>query len=76
MLNSYSKDARAQDLLTKLSLDPNAVPHFTLQDGLLCYKSRIWVGADHQLQHKLVTTMHSTAMGGHLGVSITYRCLN
>lgn len=76
MLHSYSDDAHAQDLLTKLSLDSDVVPHFTLLDGLLRYKSRIWVGADKQLQIKLVTAMHSMAVGGHSGVSVTYHHLS
>jgi hypothetical protein len=31
---SYTLDSDAQSLLAKLSLDPNVVPHYTLQNGL------------------------------------------
>lgn len=51
--SSYLNDAEAQDLLAKLSIDPLAVPHFTLKDGLLRYKTRIWLGADAQLHHRI-----------------------
>jgi hypothetical protein len=33
--DSYQADTRAQELLQKLSIDPAAVPSFTLRDGIL-----------------------------------------
>jgi transposase InsO family protein len=72
---SYSQDARAQELLAKLAVSPDSVPNFTLHDGLLRYKSRIWVGADPELQTLLITAVHSTAVGGHSGMTVTYRRL-
>ena len=51
------------------------VPNFTLRDGLLHYKFRIWVGADPELQTRLITAVHSTAVGGHSGMTVTYRRL-
>lgn len=44
VIASYAGDDHAKELLTKLSIDSAAVPNFTLRDGLLRYKSRIWVG--------------------------------
>jgi hypothetical protein len=44
--NSYLQDTQAQDLLAKLALDGSSVPHFSLKDGILRYKNRIWVGFD------------------------------
>lgn len=70
--SSYLNDAEAQDLLAKLSIDPLAVPHFTLKDGLLRYKTRIWLGADAQLHHRILSALHCSAMGGHSGVPVTY----
>lgn len=40
---SYAHDAHSQDLLTKLATQPTVVPHFTLRDGLLRCKNRVWV---------------------------------
>ena len=75
MISTYAQDVRAQELLTKLSITPDAVPGFTLRDGLLRYNHRVWVGHSKNLQTKLIVAVHSTAIGGHSGVAVTYRCL-
>jgi hypothetical protein len=41
ILESYSEDAYVKDLLVKLAVDKNAVPDFSLVNGLLKYKTRI-----------------------------------
>ena len=74
-MDSYSHDARAQELLAKMAVAPNSVTNFTLRDGLLRYKCRIWVGADPELQTRLIAAVHSSVVGGHSGVSVTYRRL-
>ena len=61
--------------MTKLAVDPNAVPHYTMRDGLLRYKQRVWVGQDLDLQQKIISAMHSSAVGGHSGIPVTYRRL-
>jgi hypothetical protein len=72
VLLSYDNDDHAKDLLIKLSLDSAAVPNFSLRDGLLRYKSRIWVGQNLALQSKIISAVHDTAVGGHSGISVTY----
>lgn len=72
MIASYKEDSFASGLLTKLALDPAAVPNYTLQSGLLCYQSRIWIGADPALQLRLIAQFHSIAWGGHSGAPVTY----
>jgi len=69
---SYAGDVQAQGMIAKLALDPSSVPGFTWRDGLLRYKNRIWIGQDESLYSKLVTAMHSSALGGHSGVPVTY----
>ena len=63
MLASYGDDDHAEELLSKLVIDPSAVPHFTLQSGLLRYLNRIWVGNDLVLQQRLIAEFHSSAWG-------------
>lgn len=43
IVESYEGDQEAQDLITKLSLDPKA-EEVTLQSGLLRFKGKVWVG--------------------------------
>jgi hypothetical protein len=69
---SYSQDLDAQSLLSKLSVDPSALPNFVLRDGLLRFKGRIWVGNDALLQNRLVAALHSSPVGGLSGVPVTY----
>jgi hypothetical protein len=38
---NYDQDEFAQGLIAKLALDPKAVSHYTLKDGILRYKRRI-----------------------------------
>lgn len=35
VVSGYQHDESALSMMAKLSIDPNAVPHFTLQNGLL-----------------------------------------
>jgi hypothetical protein len=69
---SYTTDPLASALLAKLSLDPNAVPHFTLQSSLLRYRNRIWIGSEPIMQRRLITEFHSSAWGGHFGIPVTH----
>eukprot|EP00267_Zea_mays_P054154 XP_020407373.1 uncharacterized protein LOC103652751 [Zea mays] len=70
--DSYHQDKQALSLISKLAVDPAAVPNFTLHDGLLRYKERIWVGEDTHLQHRIVEALHSSPLGGHSGIPVTY----
>lgn len=72
VVNSYAQDTVATNLIAKLVIDPSAVPHYTWQDGLLRYKNRIWVGASPELQSRLLTAFHSSAIGGHSCIPVTY----
>jgi hypothetical protein len=75
VLVSYDTDPYAQQLLTKLAVDNSAVLDFSLHNGVLRYKVKVWVGADQTLQHKLLSAFHSSSLGGHSGVPVTYRRL-
>jgi hypothetical protein len=70
--NSYSTNLVAKELLTKLALAHGSVPHFTLLNGILRYKSKVWIGQDPSLHSQLISAMHNTTLGGHSGVPVTY----
>lgn len=71
--SSYDKDDKATTLLSKLVVDSAAEPSYTLQQGLLRYKGRIWVGSDKALQLKIIEAFHSSPVGGHSGIPATYQ---
>jgi len=72
VVTGYQDDLHATSLLAKLMLDAQAVPDFTLHQGILKYKGRIWIGHNPLLQQKLLSACHSSALGGHSGVPVTY----
>ena len=47
--DSYASNDQAKELIAKLVVDPQVVPHFTYRDGLLRYKQRVWIGNNPQL---------------------------
>jgi hypothetical protein len=72
VMQSYTQDPHAPIMLAKLAVDGSSVPEFSLINVLLKYKNKIWVGVDHQLHLKILTDFHSSAVGGHFGISVTY----
>ncbi|WVZ69502.1 hypothetical protein U9M48_018276 [Paspalum notatum var. saurae] len=72
VLQGYTADTHAQDLIAKLLLDPMAVSSFSLSAGLLRYKGRIWIGNNPSLQTRLLQACHDSAVGGHSGFPVTY----
>jgi hypothetical protein len=63
---SYETDEHAKTLLIKLALDNNSVPDFSLVDGLLCYKHRVWIGSYTDLHLQLMSAFHYSVVGGAL----------
>ena len=73
IIQGYNQDEDAQLLLSKLTIDPSAVPQFSIQDGILRYKKRIWLGTNRNLQAQIVSALHDAPSGGHSGFPVTYR---
>lgn len=72
IINSYAMDSQAQRLLTELAVQtPNSVG-YGLQDGIIRFQSRVWVGQNSALHTMLIATFHSNAIGGHSGTKATY----
>jgi hypothetical protein len=39
----YSRDQVASELVASLTISPEVVPNFTLQNGLLRFKKKVWI---------------------------------
>lgn len=72
VVSGYQHDEHSLSIIAKLAISAQAVPEFTLKDGVLRYNNRIWIGANPVLQQKLIEACHSSALGGHSGVPATY----
>jgi hypothetical protein len=73
VLNSYSTDSQAQQLLSQLAITSPDEHGYTLYKGLIKYKGKVWIAANSALQTKLISAMHSSAIGGHSGTKATYQ---
>ena len=72
VLNSYVTDSQAKALLSRLAISNPDPLGYSLHDGLIRYKDRIWIGCNSALQTKLITALHSSAVGGNSGQLATY----
>jgi hypothetical protein len=70
--NSYLADQFSQEILTKLAVDGTSCSPYTLHQGMLRYKDRLWIGYDSALKSKLLAVFHDSPVGGHSGFSVTY----
>jgi hypothetical protein len=46
---------------------------YTLSEGLIKYKKKIWVGANSALQTKIISAFHASSIWDHSGVQATYQ---
>jgi hypothetical protein len=75
VVNSYVVDPTAQQLLRELAVSGHNAQGYTMQDGLIYFHGKVWVGANVGLQTKIITAFHSSALGGHSGIQVTYQRL-
>jgi transposase InsO family protein len=68
----YEDDTQARQLLTELSVTGANDRGFTLRDGVLRFRDRIWVGTNSLAQNHILQALHSSGVGGHSGVQATY----
>jgi hypothetical protein len=72
IVETYNTDPRAQELLQQLAVTSAPVGNYTLQQGLIRYKGKIWVGSCVAFQKQLFQALHESAIGGHSGFLVTY----
>lgn len=73
IMDGYQQDPHAQQLLSELAVTASPAGHYKLQNGVIKYKSRFWLGANSNLQRKVISAFHDSPMGGHSGFPVTYR---
>jgi hypothetical protein len=65
-------DKEAQKLLHELVVvNPNE-QGYSLRDGLIRWKGKIWVGSNTAIQTKIIKALHSSTIGGHSCIHDTY----
>lgn len=72
VIEGYNKDPKTKELLT-LSLDGSNDRGYSLVDGVIRCKGKLWLG-NHTEAHKAVLlALHSSGLGGHPEVTATYQ---
>lgn len=72
IIEGYQQDDAAKTLLTELSLIGQNDKGYTLVDGVIKYKWRVWLG-NHEEAHKVVMlALHNSGLGGHSDITTTY----
>jgi hypothetical protein len=72
VLNSYTTDPKAQQLLQQLAVSSPGSQGFSIDNGLIWKNGKVWIGDNSALQTKLIASSHSSALGGHSGIAPTY----
>lgn len=75
IVEGYKSDRHAQELLVKLASATTSPSHFSLQDGLIRFKQRVWVRNNSDMQQQLIKAFHSSPLGGHSGIPATTKRL-
>ena len=69
---SYQEDAEVQQILQSIAGGSDAPGKFSLQNGLLLYKGRIFLGRNCSLKTKVLSLVHDSPLGGHSGYLKTF----
>ena len=72
IVEGYTKDDQTKQLFTELSITGSNDKGFTLSDGLIKYKNRIWLGNHTEAHRVVLLALHSSGLGGHSGITTTY----
>jgi hypothetical protein len=75
VLNSYVTDVEAQRRLTELAVQSPDEHGYTLHNGIIRFHGHVWIGSNSALQTKLISVFHSSAIGGHSRIHVTYQRL-
>lgn len=62
---SYEEDQLAQQLLTELSITPENKKGYSLKEGTIRHKGRVWVGSNTTAERDILTALHDSGVGGH-----------
>ena len=72
MVRGYEDDPLALKLLAKLALSLDASKDYTLTDGVIRFRGRIWIGNNKLAQQPVLQALHTSGIGGHSGFHDTY----
>lgn len=72
ILSSYENDTQTQQILTRTLLSPGWDVKYSIQEGMLRYKGKLWVGNLNNIKLKTMEAIHNSTLGGHSGIQAFY----
>lgn len=69
LIEGYQKDQHKKDLIITGSNDKS----FTLVDGVIKHKGRIWLGNQTNAHQVVLLALHSSGLGGYFAITTTYQ---
>ena len=73
IMEGYNTDDQAKALLQELSLvSPNA-KGYSLNQGIIRFRDRIWLGNNKEAHNAILLSLHDSGVGGHSGFLGTYQ---
>jgi hypothetical protein len=73
VIEGYQKDDKARELLAELGIQGFNDQGFSLQDGIIRLKGRVWLGCNQAAHQAVLLALHNSGLGGHSGVQATYQ---
>lgn len=72
IMEGYQQDENSKQLLAQLAIIGSNDKGFTLLDGIIRYKNRIWLGTHNEAHKAVPLALHSSGLGDHSSVTATY----
>lgn len=72
LIAGYHDNEEDRHLLTQLSLPNSSISGFTLHNGVIRYKGRVWIGHNKLAQTHILQALHDSGIGWHSGNQGTY----
>jgi hypothetical protein len=69
---SYVGDITYTNLLQQVSVNLEATQHYSVHSCIIRYKDKICISTSTNLKAKILSAIHSSAIGGHSGIRATY----
>jgi hypothetical protein len=68
----YTEDAEAQRLFKLWNEAGQLPPAYSIKDGLIRFKGRVWLGSNSLAHNHVIQAFHDSGVGGHSGFHATY----
>jgi hypothetical protein len=72
VIEGYTNDDQAQSLLKELALTGTNDKGYSLVDGVIRYKGRVWLGHHTEAHRAVMLALHASGLGGQSGIKATY----